>query len=293
MERIRNIIQIKSNAKTVPNCIFDNGSPITDPCQIANRFNDYFFSIGETLQSKINSSYLHFSRCLKNPNIHSIFLSPTDSVEVKNLILSLNNGKAAGPNSIPTLVLKHFIDEVSVILSSLFNLSLSNGIFPHSLKTSSVLPLFKKGSRLSCCNYRPISLLSNISKLLEKLMYSRLYNFSNMYNCFSELQFGFRAKHSTSHALISITEKIRTALDTGHYACGVFIDSQKAFDTVDHTILVSKLEYYGVRGIAKSWFSSYLQDRKQFVTLNGFKSSLIINKFGGCLKALFWGLSSF
>ena len=79
--------------------------------------------------------------------------------------------------------------------------------------------------------------------------------------------------------LISITEKIRTALDSGHYACGVFIDLQKAFDTVDHNILVSKLEYYGVCGIAKSWLSSYLQDRKQFVTLNGFKSSLIINKF--------------
>ena len=111
-------------------------------------------------------------------------------------------------------------------------------------------------------------------------MYSRLYRFLNIYNCFSELQFGFRAKHSTSHALISITEKIRRALDTGHFACGIFIDLQKAFDTVDHDILVSKLEYYGARGVAKNWFSSYLHNRKQFVTLNGFKSSLNINNFG-------------
>ena len=104
-------------------------------------------------------------------------------------------------------------------------------------------------------------------------MYSRFYNFLNLFNCISELQFGFRSKHSTSHTLVSITEKIREALDTGHFACGVFIDLQKAFDTVDHDILVSKLEHYGARGIAKNWFSSYLHNRKQCVTINGFKSS--------------------
>ena len=112
-------------------------------------------------------------------------------------------------------------------------------------------------------------------------MYSRLYiAFINIFNCLCELQFGFRANHSTSHALVSITEKIREALDTGHFACGIFIDLQKAFDTVDHDILVSKLEYYGVRGIAKNWFSSYLQNRKQFVTINGYKSSLSAINFG-------------
>ena len=105
-------------------------------------------------------------------------------------------------------------------------------------------------------------MLSNISKLLEKLMYVRLYRFLNIFNCLSDLQFGFRAKHSTSHALISITEKIREALDTGNFACGIFVDLQKAFDTVDHDILVSKLEHYGARSIAQSWFSSYLKNRK-------------------------------
>ena len=111
-------------------------------------------------------------------------------------------------------------------------------------------------------------------------MYSRLYNFMNIFNCLIELQFGFRANHSTTHALVSITEIIREALDTGHFACGLFIDLQKAFDTVDHDILVSKLEYYGARGITKNWFSSYLKDRKQFVTINGFKSSLKNINFG-------------
>ena len=277
---IKSIIQNKNNAESLPTCIFDKGSSVTDPSQIANTFNSYFSSIGETLQSKIHSSHISFTRYLKNPNIHSFFVSPTDSTEVSNLISGLKNGKASGPNSIPTIVLKHLNRDISTILADLFNLSFSTGVFPEKLKTSSVLPLFKKDSKLICGNYRPISLLSNISKLLEKLMYSRLYRFLNIYNCITELQFGFRANHSTSHALVSITEKIREALDTGHFACGIFIDLQKAFDTVDHDILVSKLEYYGARGIAKSWFTSYLHNRKQFVTINGFKSSLKTIKFG-------------
>ena len=187
---------------------------------------------------------------------------------------NLKTRKASGPNSIPTVILKQFNNEISGIISNLFNLSFSTGVFPDILKTSSVLPLFKKGSKLSCGNYRPISLLSNISKLLEKLMYSRLYSFLKIYNCLNELQFGFQANHSTTHALLSITEKIRNALDTDHFACGVFIDLRKAFDTVEHKILVKKLEHYGARGIPKHWFTSYLSNRKQFVSINGFKSSL-------------------
>ena len=277
---IRNIIEMKKNTDSSPTSIIKDGKSVTDPSEIASLFNSYFSSIGETLQGKIHTSHIHFSKYLKNPNMHSLFLSPTNNVEVMNLISSFKNGKASGPNSIPTPVLKHLNAEISVILSELFNLSFSSGVFPDILKTSSVLPLFKKGSKLACGNYRPISLLSNISKLLEKLMYSRLYNFLNIYNCIFELQFGFRDKFSTSHALVSITEKIREALDTGHFACGIFIDLQKAFDTVDHNILVSKLEYYGVRGSVKQWFSSYLENRKQFVTINGFQSSLKFIRYG-------------
>ena len=277
---IKNIIQTKSTINSLLTYILNKETSVTDPIQIANTFNSFFSSIGEDLQSKIHSSHTNFTRYLKNPNIYSIFISPTNSTEVYNLISSLKNGKASGPNSIPTIVLKHLNSEISIVLANLFNLSFSTGVFPDILKTSSIIPLFKKGSKLSCGNYRPISLLSNISKLLEKLMYSRLYSFLNIFNCLSELQFGFRNKHSTSHALISITEKIRTALDNGHFACGIFIDLQKAFDTVDHNILVSKLEYYGVRGVAQNWFSSYLQNRKQFVTINGFKSSLKNVNFG-------------
>ena len=145
-------------------------------------------------------------------------------------------------------------------------------------------PLFylylKKDSKLICGNYRPISLLSNIGKLLEKLMYSRLYNFLNISNCLTGLQFGFRANHSTFHALVSTTEKICEALDTGHFACSIFIDLQKSFDTMDHDILMLKLEYYGARGITKNCFSSYLHNRKHFVTINRFMPSLKNINFG-------------
>ena len=121
-------------------------------------------------------------------------------------------------------------------------------------------------------NYRPISLLLNINKIFKKLVYSRLYSFFNLHNCIFELQFGFRANHSTNHALFSLTEEIRKALDNSNFACGIFIDLQRAFDTVDHQISLSKLEHYGIRGIANGWFKSYLSNRQQFVSINGYDS---------------------
>ena len=156
---ILNILQIKNKTSSTPTCILDNGISMTDPCEIANMFNIYFSTIGKTLQSKIHSSHVNFSRYLKNPNFHNFLISPTNNTEVSILISNMKNGKASGPNSIPTYVLKDLNGEISVILANFFNLSFSTGVFPVILKTSSVLPLYKKDSRLSCDNYRPISLI--------------------------------------------------------------------------------------------------------------------------------------
>ena len=104
------------------------------------------------------------------------------------------------------------------------------------------------------------------------MMFNRIYNFLEKYNIIYKLQFGFRKKHSTNHALIDITETIRKALDNGKFACGIFIDLQKAFDTVNHTILINKLSHYGIRGIANNWFISYLSNRSQYVSIQGHDS---------------------
>ena len=158
-------------------------------------------------------------------------------------------------------------------------MSSKQGNFLDILKTAKVIPTFKKGDPLNCNNYRPISLLSNIGKL-EKLMYKRVYIFLEQNNCLYTHQFGFRKKHSTNHALIQITHKIRNALDENKYICGVFLDFQKAFDTVNHKILFSKLNYYGIRGIALSLLESYLTNRKQFVHVNDTDSDLLTNTYG-------------
>ena len=147
-------------------------------------------------------------------------------------------------------------------------------MFPSVLKTAKVVPVFKKDSKLDYINYRPISLLSNIEKILEKRMYKRLYTFRNNKNIIYKLQFGFRQQYSTSHALINITENIRKALDGGKIGCGVFVDLQKAFDTVDHQILLAKLNHYGIRGVSNDWFKSYLSNRNWYVSINGFDSGL-------------------
>ena len=259
-----------------PISLLVNNELITEPKDIANAFNNYFSTIASDLQGKIYHHGQDFTKFLENSNEHNFFISPTDKNEIVSIINNISIKKAIGPHSIPTDILHIIKLNISEPLSDIINLSFIKGVYFDNLKITKTIPTFKeKGSNLNSNNYRPISLLSNINKIIEKLIHSRLYNFLSLHTCIYNLQFGFRKMHSTNHALLSLTEDIRKALDNNLFAAGVFIDLQKAFDTVDHEILLYKLNYYGIRGVANDWFRSYFTNRKQFVSINGFDSNLV------------------
>ena len=210
---------------------------------------------------------------LKNRNQFNFLVTNISNEEVLNIIKNLED-KSTGPQSIPIKLLKLIPDLILVPLCKIISMSFSSGKFPDPLKICKTIPIHKGGSTISLNNYRPISLLSIFDKIIEKLMHKRLYNFLNEHSILFSNQFGFRKNNSTSTALIQITEKIKESIDKSKYGCEIFIDLRKAFDTVNHSILLSKMEHYGVRDTALEWFKSYLSNRKQYVYSNGESSQL-------------------
>ena len=155
----------------------------------------------------------------------------------------------------------------------MFNLALKSGVYPCKLKIAKVIPIYKKGDSTQINNYRPISILNTVNKIFEKILYSRLIKYINDFDILYKYQFGFREGHSTEHAIIEIVDNIRFSLDNNNMTCGIFLDLTKAFDTVNHEILIGKLEHYGIRGKALELFRSYLENRKQYTSLNNFNSN--------------------
>ena len=194
-------------------------------------------------------------------------------MELTTIINNMKPSKSCGPNSISTSLLIEFSDLLVHPLSSIINMSLMEGIFPSLNKEADICPIRKKKERTKCENYRPISLLSNISKIFERIMYTRLHSFLNSSEIIYKCQFGFRKHYSTNYALLCIVEQIRNSLHKKMFTCGIFIDLEKAFDTVNHQILLSKLYRYGIRGVSNKWFHSYLSNRHQKDSLNGESSS--------------------
>ena len=154
------------------------------------------------------------------------------------------------------------------------------GIYPDDLKLGKVIPIYNKGQQHTPGNYRPITLLSGFNKIFEKLLHNRIMKYLNENNVICKYQFAFRKLYSTTIALIEITDRIKHLVDDGNYVVGIFLDLTKAFDTVNHQILLDKLHHYGIRGHSNSFFESYLTNRKQYVHING-KSSKIINQNTG------------
>ena len=273
---IKQLITLKKTAYSTPTTLKIGNTKITDTKSIANEFNKYFANVGSNLANAIpvvNTSFEEFLRLCKSP-CSSFVLFPVTTHEIEDEISNLNPSKSTGPYSLPTKILKILKSLLSGPLTCLFNCSFSTGVVPSKLKVARVIPVHKNGPRAVISNYRPISLLSVFNKILEKLMYNRLITFLEKNQVLFNGQFGFRSNHSTLHAILLIADKIQKAIERNQYSCGIFLDLSKAFDTVNHTILIKKLEYYGIRGIAKDWFCSYLSNRKQLVSIGNVTSDL-------------------
>ena len=270
---IKQIITVKSKGlNNQVSKLVQNNQTITDPKEIATAFNKFFSSIGQKLADSIPVAGKDPLAFMGPSQPNSFYLSPVTAVEIEKEISSSNSSKAVGPFSIPVYLLKLLSTYLSTPLKIIFNLSFSTGCVPDQFKIANIIPVHKKDSATCVNNYRPISLLSIFNKLLEKLMYKRLSCFIEKHNILYDCQFGFRDKHSTTHATLLIADKIQQAIEAGQYSCGIFLDFSKAFDTVNHSILLAKLSHYGIRGIAKDWFMSYLCNRKQYVSVGTCKS---------------------
>ena len=241
-----------------------NGGLSHHTSELPNILNNHFASVGPNLAAKIPQSQTHFSSYLpKSSTLGSFAFQPVTPSEVELEILSTPHNKAYGLFSCPTRMLKCASKVISKPLCKIINDSITSGVFPSRLKHAKVIPIYKNEDVTDPNNYRPISLLSVFNRIIEKLIYRQLKSFLEDRNMLYHSQYGFRERRSTEHALIDIVNQIQTNFDKGIYTCGIFIDLKKAFDTVDHSVLLQKLYHYGVRGIVNDWFCSYLSNRIQ------------------------------
>jgi len=237
-EGIRQLVNINKKKSVSIKLINDNNNQITDGKEMANTFNNFYSNLGSSIEQKIPISQRNFSSYLDSPLNSSFYGTPCDEIEIHSIISNFGINKASGPNSIPTCLLKEFSSILTYPIKIVINKSFSEGTFPTLLKTAQVCPIYKKSDKTKCVNYRPISLLSNISKIFERVMYNRLEAYLESNNILYHHQFGFRKSYSTEHALMSITEQIKSNFKKKSFSCGVFVDLEKAFDTVNHTILI-------------------------------------------------------
>ena len=257
----------------------DNGF-ISDPGKVANKFNDFFLNIADKLSAKIvdkNSSHQDY---LKNPNKSKFCLKETTPDEVIKIVNKLDSKKSSDYYNISPEIILISNQVVADSLTLIFNRCIREGCFPSALKLAKVIPIHKGDSVLTVSNYRPISLLPIFSKIIERLIYNQFIDYIEQNKILSELQFGFQRNKSTEHAISAIFTNITNALAKKHSSYCIFLDFAKAFDTVNHNILLDKLKFYGVHGKTLDLFDSYLSGRTQVVEVNGHMSDKGVIKHG-------------
>ena len=251
---------------------FNDGSVTTNKLEICENFNNVFIGIGPTLANKLPKQSQSPESFMTAQLFNSLYLSNVSDEEVINIVNYLKPS-SPGYDEISADILRLILPSICKPLVNILNLSLTLGIFPTELKVANVIPLYKTDDPMLFNDYRPVSILCILSKVFEKVMYSRLPQFLDTYQILYEKQFGFRKQHSTYMALLTLIDKISKCVQNGDFVVGIYLDFSKAFDTVNHDILFRKLEWHGIRGIALDWFKSYLTGGTQFVTYNGVSST--------------------
>ena len=272
-----------TKGKQVINSLKDGESNnnIEDKKQITRLFNHHFASVADRLRSILPvvtfniDKLINFVKSRKDPDISFSIPSITTSQVITSL-LRISPNKAVGIDRISARLLRISAPEIASSLAKLINHSIETGVFPKRWKTAKVTPLLKGGDADDVSNYRPISVLPILSKVIERHVHDSLYTYLSIY----QLQSGFRKRHSRETALIKIVDDLLFNLDNDRVSGLVLIDYCKAFDMVDHLILLQKLEAYGVAGISLTWFRSYLSNRHQFVSIAGTNSDDVSKKHG-------------
>ena len=249
-----------------------NGMKITDQQTIADTFNEHFATIADKIRKYVDNSqlnrfnndggnHIHFIKQAFDNTYPNMGNKVSTVKEIEQIIKSLKLKNSFGYDEISTKILKLSAPFISSPINYICNKMLSQGVFPDRLKYATVIPLHKKGDCSDMSNYRPISLLTSFSKIFETIMHIRILNHITKYNILSNNQYGFRKGLKTEDAIYKVTSEILNAMNDKLYVGGILCDLEKAFDCVNHEILLSKLKFYGINGINYTLYQSYLENR--------------------------------
>ena len=270
----------KVKSTVIPRIFNDDGIEVTNETEVLNLLNRHFSTIGNSMATKLSNTRTNPLDYIKHDKSSSLFMSPTTLDEINKLIDNLDAKKAPGSDGIPCYLIKLTKCIIAPVLCNLFNVCMNVSIFPDIFKIAEVKSLFKGGDKRVKGNYRPISLLPLFSKLFEKVIAKRMRSYFDSNEILTNNQFGFRKSYSTELATINLKDKLLENLDKKDITCAIFLDLAKAFDSVNHEILLRKLEKYGVRGIPLKLLESYLSNRRQYVKINDKSSDLVCIDIG-------------